>query len=104
MQVKIPCPHESRQVKDFREVLANHHPLSKEEIAELLKLAKNSKHPLTSHIQDRLNQGIVGMVCPRPTTDKMAEKARELNSFFVKVLRKGAKPAHVERFHQIMTA
>ncbi len=61
----IPCPHESGAVADHTHEAPDHHPLTRQEIAELLDEAKTSTNPLTSQIQVRLCQGIPGYVCPR---------------------------------------
>ena len=65
MQLNIQCLHETGQVEDTGVEASNYHPLTKDEVAELLKLARETKDARKLfQIQVRLGQGIIGAVCP----------------------------------------
>jgi hypothetical protein len=98
----IPCPHQSGAVADHYQEAPNHYPLTKEEIAELLKEAQTSKNPLTSQIQIRLCQGIPGYVCPKAIDGPVSDKENEISELYVENYRKGADPELVEKIYTIL--
>ena len=105
MELSIPCPHESGEVKDRKLIVPDHHPLLKEEIAALLRMAQSAEHVANlALIQRRLNQGIVGMVCPRPNRGVLADKILEMYNLLVKERYRGGNPKLVEKFYRIMTS
>lgn len=102
-KIKIACPHEKGEI-GISKVVNDHYPLNKEEIANLLKTAaQNWNDPtIVSEIQIRLNQGIVGITCPRPIKGKVAEKLIEMDRLFMKKYKEGSSPETVNRPYQIM--
>ena len=103
-KIKIACSHMTRKV-GINETVSDYYPLTKEEISELLTTAANNKGDvsLISGVQVRLNQGIVGITCPRPITGKVAEKLNELDKIFIKEYKSGSSPDTVDKLHKIMT-
>ena len=60
----IPCKHETDNIPVTTR-LDDYHPLTKDEIRQLLILASTSRYnPTFSQIQCRLVQGIPGIKCP----------------------------------------
>jgi hypothetical protein len=102
-KIKIACPHETGEIK-ISKVVSDYHPLNKREITNLLdKAAKNSGNvAVVSEIQVRLNQGIVGITCPRPITGKVVNRLNELDNLFMKKYKEGSSPDTVDRLYQIM--
>ncbi len=81
----IPCPHESGQVKDHSEIASDCHPLSDNEIKELLDLASRSNNGrYLSQIQVRLNQ------------------MNEVDLLFVERYSEGGTPELVEEFSSLL--
>ncbi len=99
---EILCPHDSGAVTNPRQVVADHHPLTKKEIAALLEEARDSENPLTSKIQIRLCQGIPGLVCPRAIEGPVSDKENEINALYVENFQKGADPKIVDELYAIM--
>ena len=102
---EILCPHHSGAIEDYREPTPNHHPVSKEDVAELLRLAaqesaKNKRQ--VAKIQLRLGQGIPGMICPRPSEGPVAQKLQELGATFTAEYHKGDDPDLVDRIKAIL--
>ena len=93
-KIAIACPHEIDKA-GIHEVVSDYHPLSKEEIAHLLKTAVKNKGNVmkVSEVQVRLDQGIVGITCPRPVTGKVAKKLNELDSLFIEKYKEGSNQA-----------
>lgn len=103
-KIKIACQHLTGNVAT-NETISDYHPLTKEEISKLLTTASNNLHDITiiSEIQVRLDQGIVGITCPRPITGKVAEKLNELDSIFIKEYERKVTPDIVEKLYKVMT-
>ena len=89
----IECLHD-QGLAPRDETVADYHPLSTQEVIELLQAAiglkdhaDRSPHGATqgiASIQVRLTQGIPGMTCPRPYDDSVVcEKMNALDSAYV---------------------
>lgn len=104
MRVQLyPCKHLTGEVPDWTEKVEDYHPLSREEIAELLEAAahtENTRH--TAEIQDRLIQGIKGMTCPRRVDGPVAKRMFDLEWLFTSKRRLGATPDLLEKFDRII--
>jgi hypothetical protein len=87
------------------ETISDYYPLTKEEISKLLTTAANNKGnvKLVSEVQVRLDQGIVGITCPRQITGKVAEKLKELDNIFIEEYEKKVSPDTVDKLYKIMT-
>ena len=103
-KIKIACPHMTGKIPTS-ETVSDYYPLNKEEISKLLTIAANNKGnvKLVSEVQVRLDQGIVGITCPRPITGKEAEKLKELDNIFIEEYEKKVSPDTVDKLYKIMT-
>lgn len=103
-KIKIACPHITGKV-DINQTVSDYHPLTKEEISNLLTTVENNQDnvAIVSRIQVRLDQGIVGVTCPRPITGKVAEKLKELNNIFIREYKEKVSHDRVDKLYKIMT-
>jgi hypothetical protein len=74
VRTSIPCQHETGQVTDPHQTVPDYHPLTRDEIWQLLTLAAATSISLRGKIQVRLYQGITGMTCPRPIEGSVAKR------------------------------
>ena len=88
MATFFPCPHESGKVEPGQKC-SDYHPLTRDEIEELLEMALTDRCPQTrARVQVRLEQGIPGMTCPRPDLDSpLADATAELDRLYVELMR-----------------
>lgn len=107
VQIIIPCKHESGEEKDHRKVVPDYHSLTRDEIKELLEMAK-ALNPVMetgklSQIQVRLNQGIMGMTCPRPADSRqVANNMFLVDKLFTNRFAEGATPDLVDAFDSLL--
>lgn len=103
-KIKIACPHITDKVPTDK-VVSDYHPLTEEEIYKLLITASSNRGDAVaiSEIQVRLDQGIVGITCPRPITGNVAKKLNELDRTFIEDYEK--RPTHntADKLYKIMT-
>lgn len=104
--LQIPCLHETGEAK-HNQVVSDYHPLSREEIKELLDLAardpNNVRRVFEIHV--RLIQGIRGMICPRPPYDDPGLLARnicEVDILFTVRYSEGGTEKLVESFDKLL--
>lgn len=84
----IPCPY------PHNETVPDYHPLTEEEILDLLNAARDANQlsdysesvTTISDIQVRLNQGIVGIICPRPIDGPLAWRLNAVDSLYMEYL------------------
>lgn len=100
--MKIPCKHETGEVKDSSTTVADFHPLTEDEVGKLLSDSVNASVSVSAGIQVRLNQAIPGMVCPRPVQGKVSDSMSKLDSLYVSEHRKGNDPALRQRIMAIL--
>lgn len=75
-QYKIPCKHETGEVRDTEIQVNDHHPL--------LSIALQcTDFQVVASIQCRLGQGIPGMVCPQDTEGPVARANALMDEAFV---------------------
>lgn len=101
---EIPCPHEAYPSIPSHKTHPNHHPLTRDEIVELLDFARDHKEDVVavSKAQVRLIQGIPGVTCPSSTDDEVARKKAKLNQIFVDRFELGGAPDLVEVIESFM--
>lgn len=106
MQIKIPCLHETGEVKNTNVTVSDHYLLNKTEITKLLiYAAKNLRNPaIVSGVQVRLTQGIKGMTCPRPIKGTVAKKMSKLDALFMERYTEGGIPEIVDKLYKIMAS
>lgn len=102
MKYHIPCLYEQGKVRKDQTV-SDYHPLTKQEIADLLRVAQTADPSTANSIQFRLCQGIKGQECPRPISGRVAQRESEISSLYVANFQKGADPTLVNRFYDLMT-
>lgn len=73
----IPCVHETQGLP-ITEKVADYHPLTVEELRELLTIARSAIHDVQVDICCRIEQAIPGMTCPSPMLGPVAELDAEL--------------------------
>ena len=85
--VDYKCPHDLGQASPATKTVNNYAPLQKEEIAELLTLARtafnNRDAGGLSKIQVRFGKAIPGSTCPHPIAGPVAKRSAELDQLFV---------------------
>lgn len=88
-----PCQHHATQHENGQEH-PDHHPLRREEVAELLTFMKlgAADAGLWSKAAVRLCQAIPGMTCPRPINGAVARKHLKLENLLVSKAEEGATP------------
>lgn len=84
-QYAIPCLHQSIGVASTTRV-SDHHPLTTDEIRELLTIARTADYTVHPDIQKRLVQGIPGITCPQATSGPVHKKDARLSEIYVKWL------------------
>lgn len=87
-QYHIPCDH-----KHGNATIADHHPLTTQEVIDLLETARATKDhvdfnpreatQIIASIQVRLGQGIPGLTCPRPIDGEVSKKLNALDHAYV---------------------
>lgn len=84
--------------------IVDYHPLTKDEIAELLRTAQASQGDATllAQIQIRLSQGIRGMTSPHPTDGPVKERNSRLNELYVNRYREGPTTQLVNMLYALM--
>ncbi len=102
----VLCQHDSGIEKDHRKVVPDHHPLTRDEIAELLKMAKGlnivTQNDEFNKIQMRLNQGVMGMTCPPPTYGDVADKMFAMRRIFRKRFAEGPTVDMIDAFDSLL--
>ena len=93
---QIPCPGMN---------CANYHPLTFEEVVELLKqtqdYAKKDDWATVNSIHARIDQGIKGMQCPKTRGDAVSEKQDAIGCIFVKDFdKRNASPERIRELAQ----
>jgi hypothetical protein len=99
---EIPCPHMDQKFHSTLELLPNFHPLTKEEIRELLEEAKGKEGQIIIQIFQRLVQGIKGMTCPQPLEGPLSEKVEKLSSIYLQSYKGGADEKKVEEIFYVL--
>lgn len=84
----IPCAHETKGVPTST-VLPDYHPLTRDEVVELLVLAEKAEVLVFSQIQCRLAQAIPGAECPHAIDGPVSKKSVKLDRIFVNARRRG---------------
>jgi|SRR3989338_1247197 len=100
--IEIRCPHCTGVVKDFAAVVPDYYPLTREDITALLLQARLDGGSLFRTVFVRLQQGIVGMVCPPPAHGPLAERSNRLLGLLIENFRRDPTPDAVERIFQIL--
>lgn len=100
---EIPCPHANSAVPSSI-AAKDHHPLSTQEIAELLDFARDHKGNgcAVAKVQIRLCQGIPGMTCPRPERNEAARRLARLTEIFMNRYEEGGTPDLVKAIESAM--
>lgn len=103
-KIKIACAHEIGEA-GTNETVSDYHPLTKEEIYKLLITASSNRGDAVavSEVQVRLDQGIVGITCPRPIAGNVAKKLNELDRTFIELYEKRPTPDTADKLYKIMT-
>lgn len=83
MQYKIECGHEDGRKIPMSQTISDHHPLTFEDVVNLLRAAHGANFQELASIQYRLNQGVEGIVCPRAIDGPVAEASRDTDSVFM---------------------
>jgi hypothetical protein len=101
----IPCLHTTGQAV-MPEVVTDYYPLSKQEIKELLDMAKRTESVVRlAQIQVRLTQGIKGMTCPRPRFGSQVSLIEaQIGSLFVNHHHEGGTPDLVDQFDKLLNS
>lgn len=102
--VEIPCPHRAGVVPGFSETASDYHPLTREDIAVLLKEVRLNGRECFRAVLVRLCQGIPGMVCPPPTSGPVAMRAERLRDLLAREGRKDPLPDVINRIVEITSA
>jgi hypothetical protein len=88
------------------DVVSNHRPLSRLEIAGLLAAAQSAALVedwfTFNSVQIRLCQGIVGYISPRPRTGVIAETEHAVSALFLDRYQDGADPAVINQLYDLM--
>lgn len=82
----IPCEHLTKGVP-ISTVLSDYHPLTHDEVIELLALAHVGDWRVANSIQCRLSQAIPGAQCPEDIEGPVSEKTAKLNRIFATAYR-----------------
>jgi hypothetical protein len=93
MKFPIPCIHETKGIP-ASETVANHHPLTLEEVSMLIQLAYalRTNDQKVADIQERLRQGIMGMTCPQPAGGEIGRRIAIIDKLFTKAMENYCKP------------
>lgn len=107
LQIVIYCKHGTGEDPDHSKLVPDYHPLSREEISQLLEMAKNlnpvKEWDKLAQIRVRLGQGIMGMTCPRPMDDRqVARNLFRMEKLFVKRHSEGATSDLVGAFDALL--
>ena len=103
--MKIPCPHDTGAEPDHTREVADHNPLTRLEIAEIMEAARDERDSCkVAGYQVRLSQGIVGQVCPRRIDGPVAMRGVIINELFVELRQFGADPVLVDVLWRAMRA
>ena len=101
-----PYVKKRRERTEDDELEPDNHPLSKQEIAELIRTASQAyvmRDGVTENsVHVRLTQGIRGYICLSPDSSPLAEKEGQLDRMFVEGIRRGAGPDLVDQLYQLM--
>lgn len=81
MRYSVPCAHE--RGGGLFGTVSDYHPLTFDELVELLAIAIVADVQTFSSIQVRLGQAIPGMICPHPIDGEVAKRSVVLDSLFV---------------------
>src|SRR4051812_31111443 len=101
--MKVPCLHEVNPSLPPDYTVADHHPLTREEVIDLLRMAKDSPNPLASEIQCRLVQAVPGQVCPHQIDGPVARRTVQLHKLYVEHFRRGADPCLVDTIMELLS-
>lgn len=101
---EIPCPHDTDPSISSDVMLPNYHPLSREDIVNLLNFAKDhgGDGGALSKVMVRLSQGIPGMTYPHSIDDDVSEKSARLDQVFVNWCLSGFATDIVEELELLM--
>ena len=95
MKFPIPCIHETKGIP-ASETVANHYPLTLEQVSTLIQLAYALKvdGQKVADIQERLKQGIMGMICPQPTGGEIARRITIIDKLFTEAMENYKPPIY----------
>jgi hypothetical protein len=100
--VHFRCDHETKDL-DVNIQVSDFHQLTKREIRNLLRHAQQTGNVRTRNsIQIRLTQGIIGYVCPRVITGRVAQRESQIARLYLDNMYFGPTNTLVNRLFSLM--
>lgn len=105
MHTPIPCLHETGVALNSAERVDDHHPLTKQQVAEILEAAATERdYRIVAGYQCRLGQGVIGNVCPHVIDGPVSMRRNIIDHLFVDLRQLGADPVLVDVIWHAMRA